>query len=96
MEQGRGSETSNDQQNNDQSNSSDYYQKGKKKVSKDSKLLRKDVRNVNSTEFKDFIRNQGKSFKSSEWKKVMETSNRKKVEVHYWRNGKTGEIWSHK
>ena len=79
--------------------SSGYYQKGKKEVPKGSERLRKDVRNVNSSEFKEFIRNQGKSFKSSEWKKVMETwetPSGKRIEVHYWRNSRTGEIWSHK
>lgn len=78
---------------------SSYYKKGKKIVPKGSTRLRKDVRNVNSSEFKEFIRSQGKSFKSNEWKKVMETwkaPSGKTLEIHYWRNKKTGEIWSHR
>lgn len=54
---------------------------------------------MKSEEFKEFIRSQGKSFKSNEWKKVMETwrtPDGEFIEVHYWRNSKTGEIWSHK
>jgi len=77
---------------------SSYYRKGKKEVPNGSELIRKDVRNVKSSEFKEFIRKLGKSFKNNEWKKVMETwrtPNGQEIEVHYWRNSKTGEIWSH-
>ncbi len=78
---------------------SSYYQKGKKEVPTGSECTRRDTRNVKSEDFKDFIRSQGKSFKSNEWKKVMETwrtPDGRNVEVHYWKNIKTGEIWSHK
>ncbi|MDE6906013.1 MAG: hypothetical protein K2P76_13945 [Lachnospiraceae bacterium] len=78
---------------------SNYYQKGKKEVPAGSECTRRDTRNVKSEDFKDFIRSQGKSFKSNEWKKVMETwrtPDGRNVEVHYWKNIKTGDIWSHK
>lgn len=78
---------------------SNYYQRGKKEVPAGSECTRRDTRNVKSEDFKDFIRSQGKSFKSNEWKKVMETwktPDGRNIEVHYWKNIKTGEIWSHK
>lgn len=80
-------------------NISNYYQRGKKKVPAGSKLDVRDVRNVKSPHFKEFIRSQGKSFKSSEWDKIMETwitPDGRKIKVHYWKNSKTGEIWRHK
>ncbi len=75
-----------------------HYKNGKKKVPKGSVRIRRDVRNVKSEDFKDFIRSQGKSFKNSEWKKVMETWETPEgdtIEVHYWYNKVTGETWSH-
>lgn len=48
----------------------DSFGEGKKNVPQGSEMLRRDVRNVNSNEFKDFIRAQGNSFKSNEWKKL--------------------------
>ncbi|MFN8446855.1 MAG: RHS repeat-associated core domain-containing protein [Caldilineaceae bacterium] len=38
-----------------------------------ARLLRKDTANVDSQEFKDYMRSLGKGFKQSEWKYVMET-----------------------
>ena len=76
-----------------------YYQRGKVEVPEDSELIRRDKANVNSEEFKDFIREEDGYFKSNEWKKYMETwetPDGEYIEVHYWKNTKTGEIWSHK
>ena len=60
--------------------------------------LRKDIRKVNSQEFKDTIRSMGKNFRSSEWKYIMETwvtDTGKRIERHYWHNSKTGESFFH-
>lgn len=72
--------------------------KGKPDVPQGAKMLRRDTANVKSTEFKDFIRNQGKNFRSNEWKYKMETWQLKdgtKMERHYWQNIKTGESYYH-
>ena len=72
--------------------------KGKPSVPKGSTLLRVDIRNVKSQEFKDFIRLQGKTFRSSEWKYKMETwitESGKEIERHYWYNKYTGESYFH-
>ena len=74
-----------------------YYQQGKPNKPNDAKLIRRDIRNVKSQQFKDFIRNKNRAFKQSEWKKVMETWQTKSgrlVERHYWRNI-SGESWYH-
>jgi intein/homing endonuclease len=72
--------------------------KGKPPILEGSTLVRSDIRNVNSTQFKDFIKSQGKSFKASEWKYVMQTymsASGKIYEVHYWK-GPSGQIYYHK
>jgi RHS repeat-associated protein len=72
--------------------------KGKPDVPEGSTKIRKDSANVKSNEFKDFIRDQGKNFKSNEWKYQMETWKTEDgitVERHYWQNTKTGECYYH-
>lgn len=71
---------------------------GKPSVPKGSTRIRSDVRNVNSQEFKDFIRSMGKTFRSSEWKYRMETwvtVSGEYIERHYWYNKVTGESFFH-
>ncbi|TCL53536.1 hypothetical protein EDC14_10822, partial [Hydrogenispora ethanolica] len=71
---------------------------GKPSIPDEAKRIRRDVRNVNSQEFKDFIRSQGKSFRYNEWKYHMETWKLKDgstIERHYWQNIKTGECYYH-
>lgn len=68
------------------------------KPSKGVKRIRNDSAKVNSQEFIDFIRGQGKSFKSNEWTYKMETwltEDGNTIERHYWLNKKTGESYYH-
>ena len=71
---------------------------GKPEVPKGATKIRSDTRNVNSWEFKDFIRSNGQTFRSSEWKYKMETwvtETGKRFERHYWYNKYTGKSYYH-
>lgn len=82
--------------------SGEAYYRGGKPYSKqdlaDARLLTKETRNVKSAHFKQFIRSLGKSFRSNQWKKIMEKWQRSDgtiIKNHYWINRKTKEIWHH-
>ena len=73
--------------------------KGKPDVPEGSTRIRVDTRNVKSSDFKDFIRGQGKSFRSSEWSYKMETwvdPLGESFERHFWLNKFTGESYFHR
>lgn len=72
--------------------------KGRIPIPEDAQMIRQDKANVNSNMFKDFVRSQGLSFRSSEWKYTMETwelSDGTRIERHYWHNRVTHVSFYH-